>query len=144
MRSGRLISSFAVALLVALAGATAPRADDDAFTIAERPSRGRTIAAELVDLNGDGRSDLIQAAFVSFPPTEERWFRAWIQDAAGGHKARDTVGLFPHFSSSEKASDPSSDLVIASVVITALSITMHYAACVPASQQRYQGRPKQE
>jgi hypothetical protein len=35
-------------------------------------------------LNGDGRSDLIQAAFVSFPPTEERWFRAWIQDAAGG------------------------------------------------------------
>ena len=66
-----------------LPGAGPPRADD-AFEIIELASSGRTSAAELVDLNGDGRTDLLQAAFVSFPPNEERWVRVYLQGPEGG------------------------------------------------------------
>lgn len=61
-----------------------PLRADDAFSISERGMHGRTLAAEIVDLNGDGRNDLLQALFVSFPPTEERWFRAWLQEPDTG------------------------------------------------------------
>ncbi len=66
-------------LPVLLLAAGPARAEEQAFAIEEVESAGRTIAAELADLNGDGLTDLIQVAFVSFPPTEERWIRVWLR-----------------------------------------------------------------
>ena len=56
---------------------------DDVFDLTTIPSTGRTVAAELVDLNGDGRTDLLQIVFRSLPPTEQRGVRVHYQAADG-------------------------------------------------------------
>jgi hypothetical protein len=56
---------------------------EDAFEISVIESEGRTTAAELVDLNGDGRTDLFTVAFVGFPPDETRWVRVFFQGPDG-------------------------------------------------------------
>jgi hypothetical protein len=53
------------------------------FDVMELPGDGRTVAAELADLDGDGRVDLFQIAFVGFPPSERRWMRVYLQGERG-------------------------------------------------------------
>ncbi len=69
-------------LLGALLGLDA-RAAEPVFDVVEIPTEGRTVAAELVDLNGDGRLDVLQIVFVSLPPTERRLIRVFLQKADG-------------------------------------------------------------
>jgi hypothetical protein len=58
-------------------------ADERFFDLVEISNEGRTVAAELVDLNGDGRSDVLEIAFVGFPPKETRWIRVYHQGNDG-------------------------------------------------------------
>jgi hypothetical protein len=53
--------------------------DDQPFALLSVPSAGRTAAAELVDLDGDGRTDLVAAVFDGIPPKDSRELRAWFQ-----------------------------------------------------------------
>lgn len=47
-------------------------------------TEGRTVSAEIVDLNGDGRGDLMQIVFVGYPPEERRSLRVFLQRPDGG------------------------------------------------------------
>ena len=47
------------------------------------PRDGRTVAAELADFDGDGRSDLLQVVFAGVPPHETRRLRLWRQGEDG-------------------------------------------------------------
>ena len=69
-----LLCAFAVA-----AGADAK----DLFDIREFPQEGRGVAAELADLNGDGRTDLFVVRIEGLPPKEERTIRVHLQDDEG-------------------------------------------------------------
>jgi hypothetical protein len=66
-----------------LLGAPRRSAADDSFTVSEIPAGGRAAAAELTDLDGDGRTDLLVAAFTAFPPAERRVFRVHLQASNG-------------------------------------------------------------
>ena len=57
--------------------------EPDPFEILEVASPGRTTAAELADLDGDGRSDLLEIAFEGLPPDEARWLRVRFQREDG-------------------------------------------------------------
>jgi len=59
------------------------RAAEPVFDVVEMPTEGRTVAAELVDLNGDGRLDVLQIVYVSVPPNERRLIRVFLQKASG-------------------------------------------------------------
>jgi len=75
-----------VVLAVALFSAatlSAAAAADDPFSVQVIESRGRTVTAELVDLDGDGRQDLLQAVTFGIPPDERRLVRVHIQTADG-------------------------------------------------------------
>ena len=83
-------------VLLALGPLPAAAGDDEAFAITEIESEGRTLAAELVDLDGDGRLDLLQAVFVSFPPNEQRFVRVFRQGSDGALPSRpDLVWSIP-------------------------------------------------
>ncbi len=56
---------------------------DEPFALRSVPSAGRTAAAELADLDGDGRTDLVAAVFDGIPPNDSRELRAWFQRADG-------------------------------------------------------------
>ena len=66
-----------------LLASPASSADDDPFELITRPSKGRTLAAEIVDLDGDGRSDLLQLVSIDRPPREKRLLRVYLQSEAG-------------------------------------------------------------
>jgi hypothetical protein len=68
--------------LAALLASTAAHADDP-FAVREVPSPGRTVAAELADLDGDGRSDLFSVAFSGVPPRDGRDVRVYFQREDG-------------------------------------------------------------
>lgn len=69
---------------LACVGLSAPaRAADPVFDVTEIPTEGRTVAAELVDLDGDGRVDLLQIVFVGVPPHERRLIRVFLQKPRG-------------------------------------------------------------
>lgn len=76
----RCITTACVLLLVAVPQGAAAQ---DPFALELVESRGRTVAAEIADLDGDGRGDLMQIAFVGFPPTEARELRVFLQDEDG-------------------------------------------------------------
>jgi FG-GAP-like repeat len=87
MPSLRLLASFVIIVVVApgLAGA------GELFDVTEIPAGGRAVAAELVDLDGDGRTDLLVASFKAFPPAEQRVFRVHLQGSDG------SIPLTPSF-----------------------------------------------
>ena len=70
-RAPRAAAAVALLSLLSAAGTLGPTdpayADDDAFEVRTIASPGRTLAAELVDLNGDGLDDLL----ISFAPEGE-------------------------------------------------------------------------
>ena len=72
---------FAVSFLWVVSAGTAAAKDPFAVTVIE--SRGRTVTAELADLDGDGRDDLLQVVTIGIPPAERRSIRAYIQSADG-------------------------------------------------------------
>ncbi|HXZ86101.1 MAG TPA: VCBS repeat-containing protein [Myxococcota bacterium] len=61
------------------------RADtvEDPFAMVELKSNGRTVAAELGDFDGDGRTDLLQIVFIGIPPDDQRLVRLWRQTEHG-------------------------------------------------------------
>ena len=55
----------------------------DPFQVELFATEGRTVSAEIADLNGDGRGDLMQIVFVGFPPQEHRRLRVFLQRPDG-------------------------------------------------------------
>lgn len=72
-----------LAASLAAGWASGAAADDPLFAIQSIASPGRTVAAELGDLNGDGRADLFTVSFQGFPPDEHRSVRVFFQRADG-------------------------------------------------------------
>jgi hypothetical protein len=70
-----------LAIGVALALASAVRADP--FAVQAIASSGRAVAAEIADLDGDGRADLLVIAVSGVPPDETRAIRVHFQDPDG-------------------------------------------------------------
>lgn len=60
-----------------------PALADDLFEIHTIPSQGRSVAAELVELNGDGRVDLMEIVVAGIPPEETRRVRVYLQRENG-------------------------------------------------------------
>jgi hypothetical protein len=58
-------------------------AADEPFAVQVIESLGRTVTAELADLDGDGRQDLLQAILFDMPPDERRVLRVHLQQADG-------------------------------------------------------------
>lgn len=67
--------------MVLLAGRAA--AADDPFFVQVIEVAERTVAAEIADLDGDGRSDLMQIVFSGIPPNESRRIRVFYQTPVG-------------------------------------------------------------
>lgn len=80
-------------VLASLAAAGIARADEPPFDWIELPSTGKTVAAELADLNGDARTDVLAIAYVGLPPRQERLIRVYLQGPDGGLPARPTREL---------------------------------------------------
>jgi hypothetical protein len=74
------VIGIALALLAIGAGARAI----EPFEWIEIASSGRSVAAELADLSGDGRADLLTFAHVGVPPEEQRLIRVHLQRSDGG------------------------------------------------------------
>jgi hypothetical protein len=67
---------------IVLCHAAAARADP-LFDIDTIESRGRSVAAELADLDGDGRTDLMVVVLLGIPPEEQRRVRVYLQKPDG-------------------------------------------------------------
>jgi hypothetical protein len=80
LKNALALSMLLLVLGLGLAGAS--RADDY-FAITRVDNEGRSVAAELVDLNGDRRTDLFVAALSGIPPEEERVLRVYLQGEDG-------------------------------------------------------------
>ena len=76
-----LLAMVAAAPIFLVSGSWA-RADEP-FALRSVPTAGRTAAAELGDLDGDGRTDLVAAVFDGIPPNDSRELRAWFQREDG-------------------------------------------------------------
>jgi hypothetical protein len=70
----------ALSLVLSFAG---PAFASDPFFVQVIESRGRTVTAEIGDLDGDGRQDLLQAVTSGMPPDEERTLRVHLQAPDG-------------------------------------------------------------
>lgn len=81
-------------VLLQLGAPPAARADfDDPFLVETLESVGRTVMAEFADIDGDGRTDVIQAVTFGMPPVERRFVRVHVQSADGAIPARATLEL---------------------------------------------------
>ena len=58
-------------------------ADDEPFQVFARGGDMRTLAADFAELNGDGRTDLLQIVSDGIPPDEIRSIRVYLQDDSG-------------------------------------------------------------
>jgi hypothetical protein len=83
-----VLRGLTLALVAVVAGGWAPAAADEApFSISVVAGSGRTVAAEIPDLDGDGRADLMIARFEGLPLDDRRTLRVHFQDAEGGFAA---------------------------------------------------------
>lgn len=76
----------------------APAWGDDLFEVSEIASSGRSVAAELAELNGDGRVDLFVVILSGVPPEEKRSVHVYLQGAAGFPKEPSHVLPVPRWS----------------------------------------------
>jgi hypothetical protein len=60
-----------------------PARPDDPFEVRLVASPGRTAAAEIADLDGDGRADLLSAVMIGIPPRDRRELRVFFQREDG-------------------------------------------------------------
>ena len=82
-----LLALVALQALEPAGASAAPK--DDLFTLQlVKIDEGRTVAAELADFDGDGRTDLLQIVFVGVPPAEQRLIRLWTQGEDGALSAK--------------------------------------------------------
>ena len=84
------IAGVAWLLTTALAAAASA---EPAFELRSLPGPGRTVLAELVDLDGDGRGDLLSASFLALPPKDVRRRTLQRIDEAFRHVSR-SLGVF--------------------------------------------------
>ena len=71
-------------LAVALLSSASLAAESDApFELLAVPGPGRTALAEIGDLDGDGRGDLVTASFTKLPPNQQRKLRVHFQRPDG-------------------------------------------------------------
>lgn len=75
-------SALLLTLLLVLGLVEVARAEDY-FAITRVDNLGRSVAAELLDLNGDGRTDLFVVALTGMPPQEQRSVRVYLQREDG-------------------------------------------------------------
>ena len=93
-------------------------ADDPYFEIFKIKNDDRSAAADLADLNGDGRVDLLVVALRGLPPTEERVARVYLQNEDGTFgSAPSYVRAIPEWSSVYDLADirtdsPGSELIL--------------------------------
>lgn len=111
MRFFRFCLVLFFALLPSIASA------ENAFDLTTIRSTGRAVAAELADLNGDGRTDLLQVVFRSLPPNEQRVVRVHYQAADGSIPATPTFEvLLPEGSAAYDLADvrdtPGTELIL--------------------------------
>lgn len=66
-------------LLISVTSSTSLASTGEYFEITEFNSAGRNVAAELADVNGDGRRDLFVIALSGIPPREQREIRVYLQ-----------------------------------------------------------------
>lgn len=87
---GRVIATFLLAT-------TAPAQESSApFQLVTLPGPGRTAFAEIADLDGDGRGDLVIASFTKLPPNQQRKLRVHFQREDGSFReAPDWVAPLP-------------------------------------------------
>ena len=76
---GQSARRLAAALLVVAGVARA----DEPFEWLEIPSSGRTVAVDTADLDGDGRPDLLEFAYLGVPPDEQRLLRIRYRQSDG-------------------------------------------------------------
>jgi len=76
--------------LVAL-GSAGVAAAADPFSVQVIESLGRTVTADLADVDGDGVLDLMQVVTFGMPPSERRLIRIYLQDAEGTIPALPTL-----------------------------------------------------
>jgi len=71
--------------IAALGLATAAAAQESSapFHLVSLPGPGRTAFAEIADLDGDGRGDLVTASFTKLPPNQQRKLRVHFQREDG-------------------------------------------------------------
>jgi hypothetical protein len=97
-----------IAWLAALAAGVASTAAsaEDAFRLIELPGPGRTAAAGLADLDGDGRSDVYTVALFGLPPRQRRELRIHFQRDDGTLRAGpDWAGDLPEGSAAYDVAD---------------------------------------
>lgn len=95
-RAPRCLALLAATASLSLLSAASARAADAPFLIYEIPNAGRVVAANLADLDGDGRGDLVSVAFSGVPPAERREIRVYYQrDDASLPLAPDWVAPLP-------------------------------------------------
>jgi hypothetical protein len=96
-------------LFALLVGPTAPRAED-LFDVSTIENEGRSVAAELAELNGDGRTDLFVVTLVGIPPEEKRAIRVYLQREDGRLPAQpDHTVPVPHWSAVYDVADVRKD-----------------------------------
>ena len=103
-------------VLVGVAPGFALSAEDDPFAVSVIPTRARTVAAEILDVDGDGRADLVVAIFDGVPPEDRRTLEIHFQSEAGFQASPDlTMPLPPGaaaFDAADVLPDPGVELLI--------------------------------
>ena len=79
-------------MVVTIAAGNA-NADDEIFRIIELAHAGRVITADLADLDGDGRKDLMLVTFDGLPPNQFRTIHVHRQLQAGGFATTPAVSV---------------------------------------------------
>ena len=86
----RTLLALSLAAFRIIAAPAFARADAvvDPFALVQLEGKGRTVAAEIGDFDGDGRPDLLQIVFIGVPPQDKRLLRLWTQTEAGELEAK--------------------------------------------------------
>jgi hypothetical protein len=91
---------------------------EDFFELTTLPTSGRSVAAELADVDGDGRLDLFVVTLLGIPPEETRTIRVHLQRPDGGFSAEpDHVRAVPRWSAVYDVADvrpesPGAELIL--------------------------------
>ena len=95
-RGARRLFQMLAALLPAAAAPGSAQESSAPFHLISLPGPGRTAFAEIADLDGDGRGDLVTGSFTKLPPNQLRKLRVYFQREDGGFReAPDWVAPLP-------------------------------------------------
>jgi hypothetical protein len=106
----RIAKSIFLVPIFSLLVAASPSRAEELFDITAIPNEGRSVAAELAELNGDGRTDLFVVTLVGIPPEEERTILVYLQREDGSLPSRpDHTIPLPHWSAVYDVADVRKD-----------------------------------